>query len=1029
MTVLYVSQTAANGLSVGSDGGNGSADSPFLTLDRALTAANGGDEIKLNDGNYTPASTLTVSKSVSISSLTSFGATVTAAAGQSSIFKIANRSTVTFGDVTLDANRTASACIDVSGQTQTCGLRLVGTNLLHAVNAGVDGGTGPTAVNITTNGATFSATGAKSFIALKNLAAGAIKIIGGSVTITNQAGDAGGVIDVDASAVGPTVSVHSVTASITGDGENVRDYGSRHYGILLANVPNADVQGNTITISDPSQFATAVPVCVWNDSYHPLNASGATIANNTLRSLAAGGGMIIEVGFDGDPGAAFYGLSGNAKISGNTGIGDADSQAGGLHGIYVGWQAGGQVFDNLIQYADYAYCFKGDYGTTNVYDNRDLDTGAKIYYQKGGSGVAFYDNASVEEAGYNPWSVFVDAVPLRTGGTQDAFGGSAYGNTFETNNAEPRNVDVLAGSSESFNDNTYEVGPGTGQGVWVYGGQTYYTLAAWQAAYEASAKGYVPVFSLTSGALDLAGSTQTLSTPANLAGGTITGGGALIVLGATTIGTTGATGPIITGGSKLETGGAVVQGGRITLGDASGGSSGLYNLAQGIWTFQNSASVIVASGGSGSFRNYGLLNKTGDGTTSVIAAGLNDTGRVIVDSGTLSITGSSNSLSGAIDGLGTISFGAGATSLKAGATATVAQIALAGNGTKLTIAENFAYGQSFTQGAGTTLSIASGDTLTLSGLASLKGVVTGAGALALSGGHTTLTGATAKITALTVDGPDTVLDLSTNLTYAGQFAEHGSSTIELAPGSLTLSGQSSLSGVITGSGRLYTTGSASIGDLDIEGSVLFENKKTVTQFDGDLTLVDPSGAGTSLYNAETGSYAIIDDSAITSRTGSKLTNKGLLEKTGGSGTSVIAPLIANTGRIEAASGTLDLQGRVAGIGTLVVRDGATLQFDAAVAATQALTFAGTDDTLRLTDPGHFAASLSGFASGDVIDLAAVIGSGHQPAFTPNSTSTWGTLTYSDGSHVTSLKLLGTYASTGFHAAPDGHGGTALTYMA
>ena len=57
-----------------------------------------------------------------------------------------------------------------------------------------------------------------------------------------------------------------------------------------------------------------------------------------------------------------------------------------------------------------------------------------------------------------------------------------------------------------------------------------------------------------------------------------------------------------------------------------------------------------------------------------------------------------------------------------------------GWGTSLTVSEALAYAGAFSQGLGSTLSISSGDTLSLTGTASLSGATSGAGTLALAEG-------------------------------------------------------------------------------------------------------------------------------------------------------------------------------------------------------------------------------------------------------------------------------------------------------
>lgn len=87
-------------------------------------------------------------------------------------------------------------------------------------------------------------------------------------------------------------------------------------------------------------------------------------------------------------------------------------------------------------------------------------------------------------------------------------------------------------------------------------------------------------------------------------------------------------------------------------------------------------------------------------------------------------------------------------------------------------------------------------------------------------------------------------------------------------------------------------------------------------------------------------------------------------------------------------------------------------------------------TLQLDQTGALADPISGFglSAQDVIDLQAIV-------FTPAPVLSWhqadtqgGTLTVSDGAHAIGLMLNGRYLQSGFHAAADGHGGTAIGYQ-
>jgi hypothetical protein len=66
-------------------------------------------------------------------------------------------------------------------------------------------------------------------------------------------------------------------------------------------------------------------------------------------------------------------------------------------------------------------------------------------------------------------------------------------------------------------------------------------------------------------------------------------------------------------------------------------------------------------------------------------------------------------------------------------------------------------------------------------------------------------------------------------------------------------------------------------------------------------------------------------------------------------------------------------------------------------------------------------------SQDQIDLDDIAyGANTTLAYTPNSGSTGGTLTVSDGTHIANLSFIGQYTQSSFAAASDGNGGTLLT---
>jgi hypothetical protein len=137
----------------------------------------------------------------------------------------------------------------------------------------------------------------------------------------------------------------------------------------------------------------------------------------------------------------------------------------------------------------------------------------------------------------------------------------------------------------------------------------------------------------------------------------------------------------------------------------------------------------------------------------------------------------------------------GTATLQGGAVVTAPAFGLTGSTTVLTLAENLTYSGSFTEASRSTLSLASGDTLTLKGKSSLAGTVSGAGALALAGGSTTIAGgAKLSVAKWSISGAGTNATLSGALIYSGAFNEGAGATLSLTGGALTLAGSAKFAG-------------------------------------------------------------------------------------------------------------------------------------------------------------------------------------------------------------------------------------------
>ncbi len=357
----------------------------------------------------------------------------------------------------------------------------------------------------------------------------------------------------------------------------------------------------------------------------------------------------------------------------------------------------------------------------------------------------------------------------------------------------------------------------------------------------------------------------TLTTTSGLAlteGAIVTGLATLATLGTTSVAPDGGT-VDLRGGLTWSNKGAVTVGGRIlTLNTTT-----FSNAASGSFALAADGAGIIASGGNSSFKNAGLLSKTGGGGTSEIDSTLNSTGTIAIASGTLLLT-TGATLSGVLNGAGTLELG-GALNRISGLSSTSASSLLLDSGT-------------FTNLAGSVLAggvIASQATL----LATSNDFLTGG--LAQSGGTISVSN---QIT-LTLGGPVTLL---------GGCA-------------------------INGSGTLATTGTVTAGGDGTALSLLhtvWKNGGSVTM---DLVIDCDGNAGFS--NGAGAVFAFgADGGGIHVTAGkSSFANAGTLAKSGGGGTSAMDCLLTSTGTISVATGTLDLagggtiSGAINGAGTLL----------------------------------------------------------------------------------------------------------------
>jgi hypothetical protein len=134
----------------------------------------------------------------------------------------------------------------------------------------------------------------------------------------------------------------------------------------------------------------------------------------------------------------------------------------------------------------------------------------------------------------------------------------------------------------------------------------------------------------------------------------------------------------------------------------------------------------------------------------------------------------------------------------------------------------------------------------------------------------------------------------------------------------------------------------------------------------------------------------------------------------------------NDGAISIVLDTEDLAGAVGGKGSFSLFD-ANLRFDSSVSAGQTIKETGVD-ALVLEQAQNFAATISGFGTGDTIDAANFLLSATTFNFAENSGGTGGTLTLHDGSLTANILMTGVYTKSDFNLVADSGTGTLVKFV-
>ena len=239
---------------------------------------------------------------------------------------------------------------------------------------------------------------------------------------------------------------------------------------------------------------------------------------------------------------------------------------------------------------------------------------------------------------------------------------------------------------------------------------------------------------------------------------------------------------------------------------------------------------------------------------------------------------------------------------------------------------------------------------------------------------------------------------------------------------------------LTVQGTLNNTGSISLQSngndtrlvIGSAGATLTGSGSVTMSNNGNNTIVASSGGATLTNSGNTisGAANLGGGSALT------LVNGGTVDANQSGGTLTInasGGAVTNTGTLEATNGgTLLIDQNVTGSGgSAVIGTGSTVDF--AGSFSQNASFTGSSGTLELAQSQSYTGTVSGLSthggsSGTVLDLVD-IGFVNANEATFSGTSTGGTLSVTDGTHIAKIALLGNYLASTFVAQSDGHGGT------
>ena len=306
--------------------------------------------------------------------------------------------------------------------------------------------------------------------------------------------------------------------------------------------------------------------------------------------------------------------------------------------------------------------------------------------------------------------------------------------------------------------------------------------------------------------------------------------------------------------------------------------------------------------------------------------------------------------------------------------------------------------------------------LASAGATTASGTIAGTGSFEVAGGTAVINpGAVVTVAHWVAAGGSTEIEES--LVFRNTFSESVGATVTLGAGDkLILAGSAELDGTVNGPGAM-SLANATVDGLIVGGKAIVAVIGTVEQT-GDITLGGTGAATLQIF--KTGVWNLGSGDILHGAGGGAVKDYGLLVKNTGSAVSTIGGPVFDDGTVEVATGTLDFAGKLFGTGILKIDSGTTMEADGSAIKTLTADFNGSHATLAMKFAKTFAATISGFAASDTLELlsakatgASVNGSDQLVIVNGNTT-------------VATLQLAGSYAGVTFTVGSNGHGGTDIT---